>query len=379
MTTTHDTGSALAAVTLPGGRTEVRRFAMPGVDRDTGLLRVDASGVCGTDVGLARGKLTEPAVLGHHVVGQLVQVGDEAARRWGVREGDRVALEEYLPCGDCPACGTDRYRLCPQTDLWGGGRRVGLVPVHEEPALWGGNAQYMHLPANAVVHRLPDELDAELAAWTLPFANAVDWVQRVGRLAAGETVVVLGPGYHGLAAVAAAVQGGAGRVLVGGLAGDAPRLALAERLGAQTFDVSAGDPVEAVRELTGGALGDLVVDLVGAGPETFGVAAAMVGQLGRLVLAGAKTDPLSVLDTGALIRRVQTVHGVRGRAPESVRRSIELLAGGGCGLREVPSYDVPLSEVGDVLARLVAGEGPDTPHVVVRPWAEASTSAGVRA
>jgi threonine dehydrogenase-like Zn-dependent dehydrogenase len=190
---------------------------------------------------------------------------------------------------------------------------------------------------------------------------------------------VLGPGYHGLAAVAAAVQGGAGRVLVGGLASDAPRLALAERLGAQTFDVSAGDPVEAVRELTGGALGDLVVDLVGAGPETFGVAAAMVGQLGRLVLAGAKTDPLSVLDTGALIRRVQTVHGVRGRAPESVRRSIELLARGGCGLREVPSYDVALSEVGDVLARLVAGEGPDTPHVVVRPWAEASTSAGVRA
>jgi threonine dehydrogenase-like Zn-dependent dehydrogenase len=369
MSTTHDTGTARAAVTLPQGGTEVRPIALPQVQPDDGLLRVDASGLCGTDVGLANGKLTAPTILGHHVVGEVVDVGPEAALRWGVAPGDRVALEEYLPCGNCPACGTDRYRLCPQTDLWGGGRRVGLVPVDEAPSLWGGNAQYMHLPANAVVHRLPESLDGDLASWTLPFANAVDWVQRVGRLAPGETVIILGPGYHGLAAVAAAAQAGAGRILVGGLPSDAPRLELARRLGAETFDVT-GNPVESVAELTGGAFADLVLDLVGAGPETFGVAAAMVGQLGRLVLAGAKNDPSSVLDTSTLLRRVQTVHGVRGRAPQSVRRALELLAAGGCGLGAVPSYDVPLSQVGDILRRLGAGDTPDTPHVVVRPWAQ---------
>ena len=145
----------------------------------------------------ARG-VAEPTVLGHHVVGAVAAVGESAARRWDVGPGDRVVLEEYLPCGSCPTCRTGPYRLCPDTDIWAGGRRIGTVPVTEPPGLFGGNAEYTHLPANAVLHRLPDALDDELAAWVLPYANALDWTSGAGRLRSGETVVVLGPGYHGL-------------------------------------------------------------------------------------------------------------------------------------------------------------------------------------
>jgi threonine dehydrogenase-like Zn-dependent dehydrogenase len=360
--------TALACVALGSSATELRTLDVTGCGADDGWLRVEASGICGTDVALAAKDLDAPVILGHHVVGQVEDVGPQAASRWGVTAGDRVALEEYLPCGSCPSCRAGRYRECPDTDLWGGGRRIGLVPVDESPSLWGGNAQYMYLPLNAVVHRLPPDLPASLAAWTLPLANAVDWVSRVGAAAPGETVVVIGPGYHGLAAVAAARHAGAAQVLVGGLPRDASRLRLAEKLGAATFETSQPDVAEHVRALTDGRGADLVVDIAGAGPETVSTAMSLLGARGRLVVAGIKNPALASIDTAALVRGMHTVSGVRGRDPESVARSIDVLAAGGAGLGDAPSEDVPLAEVGQMLARLAAGDGPETPHVVVRPW-----------
>jgi threonine dehydrogenase-like Zn-dependent dehydrogenase len=368
----------LASVSLPGSRAELRTFELSDCGVDAGWLRVEASGICGTDVALAGTGLESPVILGHHVVGEVVDLGPLASRRWSVAVGDRVAVEEYLPCWSCDVCQAGRYRLCASTDLWGGGRRIGLVPVSEEPSLWGGNAQYMYLPANAVVHRLPTEVPAALAAWTLPLANAVDWVSRVGAAEPGETIVILGPGYHGLAAVAATRQVGECRVLVGGLSRDESRLRLAEKLGATTFDVSGEDVAEQVRGLTGGHMADLVIDITGAGPETLGTAVSLLRQAGRLVLGGIKNPSMATVDTGALVRGMHTVSGVRGRDPESVTSSIEILRSGGAGLSEIPSCEIPLPSVGEMLTRLAAGDGPDSPHVVVRPWLDTTDQADDR-
>ncbi|MQA62869.1 MAG: zinc-binding dehydrogenase [Actinophytocola sp.] len=360
--------SSLASVALPGSAAEVRTFDVPGCDEESGWLRVAASGICGTDVTLAANGVASPMILGHHAIGEVADIGPVAAGKWGVEVGDRIAVEEYLPCWSCATCQAGRYRLCADTDLYRGGRRIGLVPVSLTPSLWGGNAQYLYLAANAVVHRLPPEIPAALATWTLPLANAVDWVRRVGGASTGEVVVILGPGYHGLAAVAAAHDAGASQILIGGLPRDASRLKLAEQLGADSFDASADDVGEHVRQLTGGRMADLVVDTVGAGPETFATAISLLGQGGRLVLAGIKHPSTAGIDTAALVRGMHTVSGVRGRDPRSVTESIDMLRRGGGGLAEVPTHEVALSDVGDMLARLAAGEGPDTPHVVVRPW-----------
>jgi threonine dehydrogenase-like Zn-dependent dehydrogenase len=257
--------TARASVALPNGSSEIRQLAIAPADADTGWLRVTASGICGTDVGLYAAGVAEPTILGHHVVGEIASIGASAARRWGVRAGDRVVIEEYLPCGTCPTCRTGPYRLCPATDIWGGGRRIGTIPVAESPGLLGGNADHVFLPPNAVVHRLPEDLDEELAAWVLPYANALDWTGGAGRLRPGDTVVVLGPGYHGLALVAAAVASGAGQVVVGGLDRDAERLEMAEALGGTPVVVGADDLTARVRAATGGRDADLVVDAVGRG------------------------------------------------------------------------------------------------------------------
>lgn len=366
-------GSAAAAcVTHPDGTTQIRTLELTDCGAEAAWLRVEASGICGTDVALAAGGLSFPAVLGHHVVGRIADIGVSASARWGVRPGDLVAVEEYLPCWSCEACRSGLYRLCPSTDLWGSGRRIGLVPMDEEPHLWGGNAQYMYLPPNAVVHRLPDDIPVALAAWTQPLANAVDWLQRVGRLQAGDTVVVLGPGYHGLAAVAVAREFGAGRVLVGGTPHDETRLQLAQQLGAETFDATSEAIVDEVRELAGGQLAHLVLDVGGSDPGSVTTGLGLLRPQGRLVVAGIKSPPLAALDTSALVRSMQTITGVRGRNPESVSRSIDLMHKGGAGLAAVPTHVTALTEVGEMLRRLHTGDGPATPHVVVRPWSTAA-------
>lgn len=360
--------TARASVALPNGSSEIRRLAIGPADADTGWLRVTASGICGTDVGLYAAGVAEPTILGHHVVGEIASVGASAARRWGVQAGDRVVIEEYLPCGTCPTCLTGPYRLCPDTDIWGGGRRIGTIPAAEAPGLFGGNADHVFLPPNAVVHRLPEDLDEELAAWVLPYANALDWTAGAGRLRPGDTVVVLGPGYHGLALVAAAVAGGAGQVVVGGLDRDAERLAMAEALGG-TPVVVGDDLLARVRAATGGRDADLVVDAVGTGPGVVGPAVELLGHGGRLVLTSPKKPAAVDVDTARMVRRSLTVSAVRGRAPEAIAAAISSLADGSSNLDRVPTVAVDLDGVGDMLTRLAEGTGPESPHVVVRPSA----------
>lgn len=366
-TTDRLPATARASVALPGAGGEVREFAVVPPGADEGWLEVIASGICGTDVGLFHAGVAEPTVLGHHVVGRVAALGDGAARRRGLAVGDRVVLEEYLPCGHCPTCVNGPYRLCPETDVWGGGRRVGTIPAAEPPGLTGGNAEYTFLPANAVTHLLPRGLDDALAAWVLPYANAIDWLTGAGALRSGETVVVLGPGYHGLAVVAAAGWAGARRVVVAGLPRDGRRLAMAEALGG--VPVVTGDPATTAARIEAAAGGpaDVVVDTVGADPGVLGPAAEALGHGGRLVLTAPKRPAAAPIDTGRLIRNGLRVAGVRGRAPEAITAAIGSLAGGGSRLDAVPTVEVGLDGTAGMLARLAAGSGPESPHVVVRP------------
>lgn len=361
---------ARASVALPGTASELREFPVPVPGPDEGWLEVAASGICGTDVALYARGVPAPTVLGHHVTGRIGGAGEKAAVRWGVRPGDRVTVEEYLPCGNCPLCAGGRYRLCPQTDIWAGGRRVGTVPADEAPGLFGGNAERMFLPANAVLHRLPPGLPDELAAWVLPYANAIDWTRHAGRLREGETVMVLGPGYHGLAIAAAALAFGAGNVVVTGLPRDAARLAIAGALGAVPVTAEAPDD-PSVLDALDGAPADIVADTTGAAADVLGPAAGLLGHGGRLILTTPKNPPGVPFDTAAMTRRSLTVTAVRGRRPEAITEAIAVLAEGRSRLESVPAVEVTLEETGDMLARLAAGTGPESPHVVVRPSAGA--------
>src|SRR5262249_49988743 len=94
-----------AALLVQPRKIALREFPIPDIGEDEGLLRVEATGVCGVDwpayTGRRLDRFKPPIILGHEIVGRIVKLGRRAAQRWGLREGDRVAMEEYAPCGRC--------------------------------------------------------------------------------------------------------------------------------------------------------------------------------------------------------------------------------------------------------------------------------------
>ncbi|HEU0169024.1 MAG TPA: alcohol dehydrogenase catalytic domain-containing protein, partial [Chloroflexota bacterium] len=259
--------TVLAAVKIGAKQTELREFPLPEIAEDAGLLKVTAAGVCGSDIPAYFREGREPLILGHENVGIIAKIGRIAAARWGVQEGDRVAIEEYLACGHCEHCRQGEYRHCYLTDHRSNpsALRYGSQPVSFAPSLWGGFAQYLYLPPNAVLHRVPSAVSDHFAAMALPMGNGVQWAVIDGEVGPGKSALIMGPGQQGLACTVAALASGASQVFVSGLAHDEYRLGVAHKLGATaTINVEAEDLVSRVRDLTGREGVDSVIDCTNA-------------------------------------------------------------------------------------------------------------------
>jgi threonine dehydrogenase-like Zn-dependent dehydrogenase len=358
--------TTLASVLVAPKQFEMRELALPIIGPDAGLLKVQACGVCGSDVHGWQRLEPGPRILGHENVGIVAQIGADASRRWGVKEGDRVALEEYVPCGACKWCRSDDFRFCEQTDFSGPGARLwyGSTPLDVSPALWGGYSQYMYMHPNAVVHRMPSGVPSEHAAAFLPFSNGVEWAYRYGEVGLGKAILVQGPGQQGLACVIAAKEAGAACIIVSGLARDARRLEIARKLGADvTVDIESEDLVARVRDATGGQGVDVVVNVSGGrGAVAQGMAAA--GKRCTMVLAAPGSEEISV---GSVGRRNLVMKWAHGHSYASVELAIQMIASGKYPLDEISTHTFGLNSVADAI-QAVSGEGvPGAIHVSVIP------------
>ena len=359
-----------AAVQVAAKRTELRELPLPEIPPGGGLMRVLAAGICGSDVPYYADASTGPRILGHENVGAVERLGDEARKRWGVTEGDLVALEEYLPCGACADCRAGEYRSCLQTDnTRAGALRYGWTPLDVDPGLWGGFSEFQYLHPRAVLHRVPDGVAPRIAALALPLGNGFQWAYLDGGAGPGQTVVVLGPGQQGLACVVAAKAAGARTVIAVGLARDAHRLAVAQRLGADLSVQSDVEPLETVvREATGGALADLVIDVSSGGAPVVNGALELIRKRGTLLLASYKAAALDGFAIDAVIRRQITVRGVRGHSFRAVEMALALMAQRSVDLAAMSTHAFGLDEV-DRALRLVGGEQRDGAiHVSITPW-----------
>jgi threonine dehydrogenase-like Zn-dependent dehydrogenase len=362
-----------AAVATAPGRTELREIARGDIPAAGGLLRVEATGVCGSDWPYYRRLpgLLGPLILGHEMVGTVAAIGPVAAQRWGVREGDRVALEEYLPCGHCDYCLSGDFRLCEVTEVKPGGLRYGSTALGLAPGLWGGYAQYLYLQPNTVFHRLPAHVPARLGTLALPLGNGIEWVQRQGGAGPGQAVVIQGPGQQGLACVIAAKAAGVDCIVVTGLGTpqDRQRLEVARRLGAHhTIEVDHEDVVAAVARVTGGALADLVIDCASGGGESVDIALRLARKRGRVLLAAPKGQRLPQFDADLMIARYLTVRGMRGHGFQAVERAIATIAAGEHPLEAMTTHLLGLADV-DLALRTIGGDGlPDAIHMSVDPW-----------
>jgi threonine dehydrogenase-like Zn-dependent dehydrogenase len=337
---------------------ELRELPVPEIDDDSAILRVEACGICGSDVEQYAGVLPVrfPLVPGHEPLGVIHAIGDRAARRWGVDVGDRVAVETLIPCGHCRACLAGRYHVCRGR---GGMFGYAYIPLEHPPGLWGAYADYMYLDPFTVVHRIRADLPASLAVMFNPLGAGFRWAVEIPGTGPGDTVLVLGPGQRGLASVIAARAAGAEQVIVTGLTRDATKLRLAKQLGADhVIDVETEDARARVRELTDGRGADVVVEVCSYATEPVAEALHYVATGGRIVLAGVKgfkAVPEFVSDL-VVVKEV-TIRGAFGVTARAYDAAIRLIESGRVALEAMHTHDFPLEQAEDAIQTL-AGERP---------------------
>lgn len=379
----HPPAEVRAAVTLAAGATELRTVAVGELPPDAGLLRLEAAGICGSDVHAYRSSRGWPRVLGHENVGTIAWLGPLAGERWGVAVGDRVLLEEYLPCGSCARCREGNFRSCYATDASAnqGALRYGSTRIDVEPGLWGGYAEYLYLHPRSVLHRVPPEIPPREAVLTLPISNGIQWAGLDGQAGPGQAVVVLGPGQQGLGCVIGAREAGAAHVVVAGLARDGERLALARELGAdRTVDVEHEDLVEVVRERTGGEMADLVVDTAAGNDQTVAAALEVLKKHGRLLLPTGASEGLTNFPIARLSRRCLTLRGVRGHSYRAVELALSVIASGRYPVHRLSTHCFGLADVDRALRTAAGEDGEAAIHVTVDPWlrgADGETAAAI--
>lgn len=361
-----------AAVATAPGVTQIQDLPLPAPDPAAGLLKVACTGVCGSDWGYYQNLpgTRGPLILGHETVGHVEAIGALAARQWKVREGDLVALEEYLPCGHCDDCRSGEFRLCAATDWRLGGLRYGATALSLAPGLWGGYAEFQHLHLNTVFHRVPAGVAPRHAALALPLSNGIEWTYLQGGAGPGQTVLIQGPGQQGLACVVAAREAGAACIILTGMdtPTDARRMALGRRLGAHhTINIGQDDLLETVADITGGHMADLVIDCASGGPASVVSAIELARRRGRVILGGQKRQKVPAFDSDRIIANFLTVKGMRGHSYAAVELALQLIAANRHQVTEMSTHALGLQDT-DLALRTLVGEGQEGAiHMVIDP------------
>ena len=260
----------------------VEEVSRPEIGPDEVLIKIEASGICGSDVMEWYRIHKAPLVLGHEIAGQIVEIGAKVDQ---YRLGDRVAASHHVPCNTCRYCLSGHQTVCETL------RRTNFYP--------GGFAEYVRLPAINVdrgIYRLPGDLSYEAATFIEPLACVLR-AQQIARLSPGQTVLVLGSGLSGLLHIQLARSLGAGRIVATDISSF--RLGVARELGADHVFAADQYASALLQEVNEGFLADLVIVCTGARQAQLQALSSV--ERGGTVLFFAPTDqgvtiPLSIND-----------------------------------------------------------------------------------
>ena len=356
---------SLAAVTTAPNVMEVRRLDIPEIGDDEAIVRIEATGICGTDYEWFRGDLDipYPIILGHEPLGRIAAIGPVASERWGVAVGDRVAVRSGYRCGRCAACEAGGTEPCPHA---GGFGQTGL---DKAPGLWGGYAEYP-VPAGRICGVPHGRRDGSGSCGDVQSARRGF---RLGcgrhRSAARPNAGGAGSGQRGICCAIAARESGASMVAITGLGRDEHKLALARDMGADiAINVDGEDPVERVLAATGGAGVDCVVDTTPYAVQAVNQAVRMVKPGGTVVLAGLKGrrafDGLSPDD---IIWKKLTLRGVLGVEYSAFRRAVDTIHSRKYPMERLHTHSFPIEQAEQALATLSGEAGVPSIHVAIVP------------
>jgi alcohol dehydrogenase, propanol-preferring len=305
-------------------------------------VRVEACGVCGSDVFLQKGGFGDavpfPVIPGHEAAGIVDALGDGVAATSDLVVGDQVALYYITTPADDPWAAAGRPNISPHVQRMG-------VDVD------GAFAEYVLRPPAALVKPRRHVPPPVLAVLTDAVATPLHGLKRVAHLAEGETLVVLGVGGLGSNAVQLGKAMGA-RVIA--VTRSEAKLRLARELGAdETVAADEGDPVAAVKALTGGYGPDVVIQCVGSAAVDE-QAIAMGGPGGRVVLIGSSLDHFRARAVDIFWREL-SVLGSRGFIPDDIRDAIDLYLDGRLVVDHLVETVRPLEDANQALEDLKAG------------------------
>ncbi len=358
-------GTEVSAVLEAPGRFVLREFAIPEIDEDSFLLKVDLVTICGGDPIEYEGRNVKthfPLILGHEVVGTIAAIGACAAERYGVEVGDRVSVEPYVLCGTCRPCLTGYYQFCEHSRVYGVN-----VTCDTPPYLWGAYGQYLYGAPGSRVHKVNKDVPLEAAVLSSVLGNGVRWIRTLAQVRFGESVVVLGPGAQGLATVVAAKEAGAGSIIVAGRTRNPQKWQLASEYGAtHIVDMSqVSDPVARIREILGGKLADVVVECTGAA-DIMQLGLELTRPVGRYVLAGTCGYDRVPLITDMIVFKELQVLGGLGQSWDT-EEAVRIINSRRYALEKMVTHTFPLARVGEAM-RFFIENRTEAIKVALQPW-----------
>jgi L-iditol 2-dehydrogenase len=313
------------------------------------LVRIIASGICGSDVMEWYRLDRAPLVLGHEIAGEVVKVGDDVEQ---YKVGDRVAVAHHVPCNTCHYCLSGNHTVCDTL------RRTNFDP--------GGFAEYVRLPAINVdrgVFLLPDDMSFEEATFIEPLACILRG-QRRANLRPGQSVLVIGSGISGLLHVQLAKALGAGRVVAVDI--NDYRLKEAKKFGADAVFASDKFSPDHIREVNGGFLADLVIVSTGA-VTAVNQALASVERGGTVLFfaptAPGITVPVSINDL--FWRNDITLTTSYAGSPADYANALKLIQARRVPVREMITHRLSLANTG--LGFKLVSEAQESIKVIIEP------------
>src|SRR5215470_5438580 len=256
------------------------------------LIGVAVAGICHSDAHYRAGisKIDNlPLTLGHEVAGRVEKVGAQVAN---LVPGDRVCVHYLVTCGRCDSCKRGQEQFC---------RHVQMIGKHRD----GGYAEFIKVPG-ANVLPLPDEIPFEVGAIMMFSSATALHALNKARFKAGESIAIFGFGGLGFSALQLARAFDCGNVYVVEI--NPAKLASAANMGAMAIDARAADPVEQIKEATGGKKVDVVLELIGSA-KTMRQAVLCLAPLGRAALVGLTAESMSIFPYAELINKEAEIIG----------------------------------------------------------------------
>lgn len=325
------------------GNLELREVPVPSIQPDEVLLKILAAGICGTDIHIKHDKFPywPPVIMGHEFVGEIVEVGQEVDN---FAIGQRVVGEPHTrACGMCDLCRTGNIQICASKRSPGWG-------------IDGAFAKYLAMPEH-LLHSVPDHLTDRQAALVEPVANVVQDVLEHTPILPDDTVVVIGPGPIGLAALMCAQAVSVGQLIVVGTTGDQEiRLPIAEKIGVDAILLADRDDViTEVLDRTNGLGADVVIEASGAPQAVYSTPHLVrkLGTISQIGLTGVEKIPFP-WDTAAV--KACRIQFNMSTGYTCWDRAIGMMASGTINADLLISDVFPLTEWEEAFARIESAE-----------------------